>query len=167
MSDLLTKKAKAPSIDELWNAVERSLNDASKAFPVLQTMLKHATNGRGSTVDLRGAVMVADEMIANIGYAIKALPALRALKDEPEGWVSVPKEPTEAMWYGLARDIVMWRDLQNPTGTALYKHLDNCGRDAPAWLRNEIHDKDYVPPKGTVAACIYKAMLSAAPSAET
>lgn len=81
-----------------------------------------------------------------------------------EGMVLVPREPTEEQWGGLARDIVMWWCFDKRTGSALYHHLEFAGREIPDWLRNEIPDADHVPPKGAVAAAIYKAMLSAAPS---
>lgn len=77
----------------------------------------------------------------------------------PDGFVLVPIEPTEEQWGGLARDIVMWWSFDRPTGSALFKHLSSLGRDIPNWLHQEIKDVDHVPPKGTVAAVIYKAML--------
>jgi hypothetical protein len=80
-----------------------------------------------------------------------------------EGFVVVPVEPTEAMWGGLARDLIMWdRGLPNQYGSTLYKHLRACGREIPDWLLAEIPDIDHTPPKGTVAVCIYRAMLAAA-----
>ena len=75
----------------------------------------------------------------------------------------VPFEPTEEMWGGLARRIVMWWSFDRSTGAALFRHLENCGESIPDWLREEIPDTEHVPPKGTVAACIYKAMVYAAP----
>lgn len=94
--------------------------------------------------------------------------ALQALAATPraehtEG-VVVPVEPTEEMWSGLARDIVMWRDLSIPTGDQLHLHLRRSGTEIPEWLAHEIPDTRAVPSKGTVAVCIYKAMLAAAPS---
>lgn len=75
----------------------------------------------------------------------------------------LPRQPTEAMWSGLARDLVMWWGMgPRPTGKALYLHLCRLSRDVPDWLREEIPDVDHVPPKGTVAACIWKAMYAAA-----
>lgn len=71
----------------------------------------------------------------------------------------VPIEPTEAMWSGLARDIVMWWCMDRPTGAALYHHLKNAGRDIPAWLYDEIDDIDHVPAKGDVAVAIWRAMM--------
>lgn len=74
--------------------------------------------------------------------------------------VMVPIEPTEEMWGGLARQIVMWNRFPRPTGHALHEHLRHGWPDAvPAWLAKEIPDNDIVPPKGTVAACIFKAMI--------
>lgn len=85
----------------------------------------------------------------------------------PDGWQIVPKEPTEGMWGELARDIVMWQRMTAngaATGATLHKHLRSI-RPAPIpeWLAKEIPDATQVPPKGTVAACIYKAMLAASP----
>jgi hypothetical protein len=79
----------------------------------------------------------------------------------PKGYCIVPQEPTEAMWGELARDIVMWDRFQRRDGLDLHKHLKSIGRPMPEWLAKEIPDTDRVPPKGTVAACIYKAMLEA------
>ncbi len=88
--------------------------------------------------------------------------ALKALAEA--GYRVVPLIPTEAQWSGLARDLVMWDRMRpRPTGQLLYQHLDRLGRDTPDWLRKEIPDTDHVPPKGTVAACIYRAMLDVAP----
>ena len=75
----------------------------------------------------------------------------------------VPKEPTEAQWGGLARDLVMWCRFDKPTGAALHTQLKMLGKEIPDWLAREIPNTDTVPPKGTVAACIYKAMLATAP----
>lgn len=78
----------------------------------------------------------------------------------------VPKEPTEEMWGGLARDIMMWMDMYEghlKTPRNLFQHLDNLGRDIPQWLRDELKALDHVPPKGTRAVLIYKAMLADAP----
>lgn len=77
-------------------------------------------------------------------------------------------EPTEEMWSGLARDIVMWVAMDGPHyGSKLYKHLRMLGKEIPAWLLKEIPDIDHTPPKGTMAVCIYKAVLSAAPQLST
>lgn len=82
---------------------------------------------------------------------------------EKEDYVLVPREPSEEMWGGLARDLVMWRDMDRPpTGAFLYRHLGRLGRAIPEWLRAEIPDTEHVPPKGSVAVCIYKAMIAAA-----
>ena len=73
-------------------------------------------------------------------------------------------EPSKEMWGGLARDIVMWTRFTGiPTGEGLHKHLRSIRPDPiPEWLTKEIPDTNQTPPKGTVAACIYKAMLEAA-----
>ena len=80
-----------------------------------------------------------------------------------ETWKTVPEEPTEAMWGGLARDMVMWTRFTSHTGADLHKHLRSIGTPIPLWLQQEIPDTDRVPAKGTVAACIYKAMIEVAP----
>jgi len=87
--------------------------------------------------------------------------ALRALL--AKGYVIVPGEPTEPMWGGLARDIVFAERAHNGncTGKNLHEFLQNIGRPPPAWVSKEIQPVNHVPPKGTIAACIYKAALSA------
>lgn len=83
------------------------------------------------------------------------------------GFAVVPVEPTEAMWGGLALTLVQWWSMgDRPTGKALYIHLSRLGVEPPQWLRDEIHDIDHVPSKGTFAACIFKAMLAAAQEVE-
>jgi len=70
------------------------------------------------------------------------------------------REPTEAMWGGLARQIVFWqRGGPGQTGASLYRFLEPVGFEAPEWLRKEIPDDNRVPPKGTIAAVIWQAML--------
>jgi hypothetical protein len=77
------------------------------------------------------------------------------------GWDLVPAEPNEQQWGQLARDIVMWLQFPAPhTGTSLHNHLESCGTLRPDWLRKEIPDSAAVPSKGTIATCIYKAMLT-------
>lgn len=81
----------------------------------------------------------------------------------PEGWKAVPIMSTEDQWGGLARDLVMWMQLSRNTGKALHTHLRCLGRTVPAWLLEEIPNIDHAPPKGTIAQCIYRAMVEAAP----
>ena len=76
--------------------------------------------------------------------------------------VVVPREPTEEMWSGLARQLVLWRDMSDNTGRGLYQHLKAAGWPVPDWLRKEIPDTNHVPAKGDVAVVIYRAMLAAA-----
>lgn len=71
-------------------------------------------------------------------------------------------EPTEPMWGELARDIVFWCRFPKHDGAALHSHLKSIGRVIPDWLSTEIPNTSQVPPKGTVAACIWKAMNAAA-----
>lgn len=79
----------------------------------------------------------------------------------------VPAEPTEEQWGGLARDIIMWMQLcgnDRMSGRGLHEHLHHhCGKAAPSWLFEEVPETDAALPKGTIAACIYKAMLATAP----
>lgn len=83
----------------------------------------------------------------------------------PEGWKPVPVEPTEEMWGGLARHLMMWLDFGNPTVEALRKHLDMLNIEWPAWMDAESELRGSgVPSKGTRATLIYKAMLAAAPA---
>lgn len=84
----------------------------------------------------------------------------------PADVVAVPREPTEAQWGGLARDIMMWLDMNDgsaKTPRALFKHLERVGRPAPRWLFDEpeLQSLDRVPSKGTRCVIIYKAMIAA------
>lgn len=85
----------------------------------------------------------------------------------PEGWALVPLMPTEEMWGGLARDIVMAMDMGCMRPRQLFKHLEMCGTEIPQWLRDEaeMQSPDHMPSKGTRATLIYRAMLAAAPLA--
>ena len=82
----------------------------------------------------------------------------------PEGYVLVPIEPTENQWGFLARDIILWMEMDRPTPEKLFKHLKMLGREIPNWLINEHEMKNMgtVPSKGTRAVLIYKAMIEAA-----
>lgn len=82
----------------------------------------------------------------------------------PEGWVLVPAEPTEAQWGGLARDVVMWMECyQTRSADSLLKHLSRCGTEIPKWLMDEVKGGSHSLDKGTVAAIIYKAMITVRP----
>lgn len=109
---------------------------------------------------------ILQEAAAEITRLRAALAAAEA-RAVPEGWKLVPVEPTEEMWGGLARQIVFWlRTATDPTqlsGAELHKWLRRTGYETPDWLNKEIPNANRVPEKGTIAACIYKAMLSAAP----
>lgn len=106
------------------------------------------------------------EMVERVG---RALAAQDGYAYDPEPYdararaaIEAMKEPTEAQWGGLARALVMWWGMsQIPTGSSLYNHLKRTGEDVPDWLVLEIPDIDHVPPKGTVAACIWHAMIDA------
>ncbi len=78
--------------------------------------------------------------------------------------IKAMREPTEAQWGGLARQIIMWMDMQPKTPRALFTHLERSGVDVPQWLRDEpeMQALDHVPSKGTRAAIVYRAMIDAA-----
>jgi len=78
-------------------------------------------------------------------------------------YVTVPVVPTEVMWGGLARDIIMWTRFDRPSQRSLLKHLASVGTQIPDWLATECRDIDHVPPKGSVAVWVYRAMLDARP----
>lgn len=89
-----------------------------------------------------------------------------------EATVLAPVRPSETQWGGLARDIMMWLDMgpgSAKTPRALFAHLEQVGRPAPQWLRDEpeMQNLDHVPSKGTRCAIIYKAMLFAGTDAGT
>lgn len=77
---------------------------------------------------------------------------------------SAPREPTNAMWDSLARDLMMWLDMHPKTPRALFQHLERIGREIPQWLRDEpeMQALDHVPSKGTRCVLIYRAMYDAA-----
>lgn len=82
----------------------------------------------------------------------------------PESEAMTP--PTEAMWGGLARDIIRWMDLyegHKRTPRNLFGHLCSVGMDIPQWLRDEpeMRSLDSVPSAGTRATIIYYAMVEA------
>ena len=107
------------------------------------------------------------ELLEAAGKASEMLAAWQRTQSAvvPEGWKLVPVEPTEEMWSGLARHLMMWLDFGNPTVEALRKHLSMLGREWPAWMDGESEMKGSgVPSKGTRATLIYKAMLAAAPA---
>lgn len=91
-------------------------------------------------------------------WAREAIAAIKAMR-----------EPTDDQWDGLARQIVMWIDMQPKTPRALFTHLGRSGYEIPQWLRDEPEMKslDHVPSKGTRAVLIYKAMIDAALTQKT
>lgn len=76
---------------------------------------------------------------------------------------TVPWTPTEAMWGGLARALMMWLDMGDKTPRALFQHLARSGEEIPQWLKDEpeMQMLNHVPSKGTRCAIIYRAMLEA------
>jgi hypothetical protein len=97
--------------------------------------------------------------LTHIRLCVEPHPRLSAGSD----YVTVPVVPTEAMWGGLARDIIMWTRFDRPSQRSLLKHLASVGTQIPDWLAAECRDIDHVPPKGSVAAWVYRAMLDARP----
>lgn len=88
---------------------------------------------------------------------------LLTIQVDTDKYTLVPKEPTEEMWGGLARDIVAWSRWKPHDGASLHRHLRSLGVEIPGWLAKEIPDTDQAPPKGTVAACVFKAMIERSP----
>lgn len=113
----------------------------------------------GADEYFRDAMRRANAVLAALGIPSDVLAALRSGE-----MVAVPREPTEEMWGGLARDIVMWTRFPDITGESLHHHLRHLGRSIPNWLAKLIPDEKRVPPKGAVADAIYRAALAAAPS---
>lgn len=82
------------------------------------------------------------------------------------GLVTVPREPTESQWSGLARDVIMWMNAYDRhSSETLLKHLERSGTEIPDWLRKEADTGPHSLPKGSIAAIIYKAMIADAPQA--
>lgn len=73
------------------------------------------------------------------------------------------RTPSDAACVGLARDIMMWLDMEPKTPRALFKHLERIGREIPQGLRDEpeMQSLDHVPSKATRCAIIWQAMLAA------
>ncbi len=86
-------------------------------------------------------------------YIDMAIAALKAIR-----------EPSEAQWGGLARQIIFWMDMSPKTPRALFAHLERSGHAIPQWLRDEPEMKalDHTVSKGTRAALVYRAMIDAA-----
>lgn len=84
------------------------------------------------------------------------------MTEQTDQMFTVPFDPTEDQWDGLTRQLIMWMDMGGrPTPRSLFDHLKRSGYEIPDWLRNEpdMKNLDHVPPKGTRAVLIYKAML--------
>lgn len=104
-----------------------------------------------------GFRQILDDTDQSTYLALRAALARRA--------IAAMREPSEAMWSGLARDIIMWMDTGGrKTPRSLFEHLDLIGRDVPEWLKNEAEfgNLDHVPSKGTRAVIIFRAMVEAA-----
>lgn len=139
---------------------ERGLPELPEGWKIVGITEGHG-NGLGDDMTL----YTANQMREMYQRGLAARPFPSDWVAVPPGWKLVPVEPTEAMWGELARDLIMWLHMNDHTGAALYRHLSAAGREIPDWLLTEIPDEKHVPPKGDVAAAIYKAMVEAAPSA--
>lgn len=76
--------------------------------------------------------------------------------------ILAPWLPTEEMWGGLARQIMMWLDFDGrPTPESLLKHLERCAEEIPQWLRDEpeMQNPNHVLSKGTRCVLLYRAMV--------
>jgi hypothetical protein len=71
------------------------------------------------------------------------------------------REPDEAMWGGLARQMMLWLGFERATPRTLFTHLQSSGYEIPQWLRDEpeMQALDHVPSKGTRCVLIFRAML--------
>jgi hypothetical protein len=136
----------------------------AKASGLYET-LKYGCPGAADWISPGG---IDDELTNTLNAAIQHYIDTAARAQPVSGWKLVPIEPTEAMWGELARDIVFWLSMNSGPhyGSKMYEHLRNLGREIPEWLAKEIPDSNHTPPKGTVAVCIYKAMIAAAPTGE-
>ena len=72
------------------------------------------------------------------------------------------REPQNDAWDGLARQLIMWMDMEPKTPRALFRHLKASGYDIPQWLRDEpeMQNLDHVPSKGTRAMLAFTAMIN-------
>lgn len=73
------------------------------------------------------------------------------------------QEPSEAVWDGLPRDLIMWMDMEPKTPRGLFRHLKLCRGKVPEWLTKEpeMGSLDHTVSKGSRAVLVYKAMLAA------
>lgn len=95
----------------------------------------------------------------------EVFPSDQRIRSSPPTALREIEQPTEAMWGGLARDIMMWLDMGDKTPRALFAHLERTGYrgKVPQWLRDEPEMKnlDHVPSKGTRCVLIWRAMEEA------
>lgn len=92
---------------------------------------------------------------------------LEAQLKEREGWVMVPVEPTEEMWSGLARSLMMGRDLNCFKAGAMMNHLNSSGAELIPSIESELSNPDAHLSKGDMCVLIYKAMIASRPNAST
>jgi len=115
----------------------------------------------------RGGVREAD-MVDRVAEAIAGKCECREedwlRNEQARAAMTAMRDPTNIMWDGLARSIMMWLDMQPRTPRMLFQHLKRTGVAVPQWLRDEPEMKrlDHVPSKGTRCVLIYRAMIDAA-----
>ena len=107
---------------------------------------------------MKAQVDTLDEMLLNQGKALAKAQAV------PEGFVLVPKEPTEEMWGGLSR--VLGRYMQSKERycpKTLKRYLDMFAKDIPDWLNKEVTNwnSDHAFATADLPVFIYKAMIEA------
>lgn len=81
----------------------------------------------------------------------------------PDGCALMPIEPSDEMWDGLARAIVMGRDLGCYRTDEMRKHLERSGYEIQDWLDLELSGTRHLS-KGDMCVLIYKAMFAARPN---
>lgn len=76
--------------------------------------------------------------------------------------VALLNEPSEGMWDGLARSIMMGRDMNCFKADQMRKHLKMSGHEiTEQWLKDELKDQAHLS-KGTMCVLIFKAMAQQA-----
>ena len=119
--------------------------------------------------ELHGDTVISNPFVDGYNQALSDVISMNeeyANSTGSDGWKLVPVEPTGEQWGGLARDIIFWlRSDSHQTPESLIEFLRNMGNEIPSWLTDEpeMKNANHVIGKGTLAAIIYKAMLSAVP----
>ncbi len=147
------------NLHEKFDALDAALARLTKDEDATPLTQDKPHSGDTTTVERVRKRLTDNEKVGNAGCIVTLddLRALLALATDNAD------EPSEAMWGGLARDIMMWLDFGTKTPRELFKHLKRTGRDIPKWLTDEpeMRALDHVPSKGTRCVIIYKAMQAA------